>query len=295
MSRPIAIVPYHARQQPRPGTYARPSRRLGGGWARGRHRSGRVRRTAPDRGWPRRCRYGCRSRRQSLAADLEVGRQAAVAELVGAFEPQTLPRCSSSAARGFSLRRRSSSGKRRRASTVLPIKLVVVSWPAFSRKMQFCNQLLMAQTARRRLRHGSTCPARRGRRPGACGVRPRGRRDRPRIRPRPRCRRPGAQVRRRAPARLKWRANSGGRARASPGGTPSMSQITSTGSRKAKSSTRSMRPLSACWAKKPVDHGHDARLQEAKRARGVKAAAKSLRTRVCSGGSLNTRLVVWWR
>ena len=41
----------------------------------------------------------------------------------------------------------------------------------------------------------------------------------------------------------------------------------------------------------PVDHRLDARLQAAS-ARGVKAAARSLRTRVCSGGSLNTRLVV---
>ncbi len=38
---------------------------------------------------------------------------------------------------GFSRSRASSSGKRSSASTVLPIRLVVVSWPAFSRKMQF--------------------------------------------------------------------------------------------------------------------------------------------------------------
>ena len=69
-----------------------------------------------------------------------------------------------------------------------------------------------------------------------------------------------------------------------------MSQITSTGRRKAKSSTRSMRPLSACSASSPSTTA-SMRGCRAASARGVKAAARSLRTRVCSGGSLNTRLV----
>ena len=78
------------------------------------------------------------ARRELLAADLEIGRQPAVAELVGALETQAFLDAALEQA-GLCLRRGSSSGKRSSASIVLPIRLVVVSWPAFSRKMQFCT------------------------------------------------------------------------------------------------------------------------------------------------------------
>jgi hypothetical protein len=52
-----------------------------------------------------------------------------------------------------------------------------------------------------------------------------------------------------------------------------------------------MRPLFGMPLEQSVHHRLDA-CGIAASARGVKAAASSLRTRVCSGGSLNTRLVV---
>ena len=55
------------------------------------------------------------------------------------FRSAALPRPRSSSASGFSISRRRSPGKRMKSSSALPIRLVVVSWPALRMKMQFCS------------------------------------------------------------------------------------------------------------------------------------------------------------
>jgi hypothetical protein len=74
-----------------------------------------------------------------LAADLEVGCKTSIAELVRTLEAQAFLDTALISKSGFSFSRRSSSGKRSSASTVLPMRFVVVSWPAFRRKIQFCT------------------------------------------------------------------------------------------------------------------------------------------------------------
>ena len=80
-----------------------------------------------------------RARRHRDAAEFDRLDRHAVAELVGAFEPQHF------LDRGLDQRRDSRSAAAFRwhdpdsATRPLPIRLVVVSWPALSRKMQLCS------------------------------------------------------------------------------------------------------------------------------------------------------------
>ena len=70
----------------------------------------------------------------------------------------------------------------------------------------------------------------------------------------------------------------------------------STGIAPAKASIRStLRPASAraCIASSSAPTSRASPPSSAVMWRGVSAAAMSRRTRVCNGGSLNTRLVVW--
>ena len=68
----------------------------------------------------------------------------------------------------------------------------------------------------------------------------------------------------------------------------------STGIADAKSSIRSTAALAPSMrVEQAVDQRDQARLHRLRWRARVSAPMISLRTRVCSGGSLNTRLVVW--
>ena len=204
--------------------------------------------------------------RQPLAADLEVGRQAAVAELVGALEAQPFLDAALQQP-GVLAQPPQLVGKAQqrvdRVADQVGRRLVA----GVQQEDAVLHQLLVAQplavdfAVDQRAQHVAVV----GRPPAALGHEAveigREFGDR-RI-----ARRLALAGRRRARARPGWRANSGGRARARPAARPACRRSPRPGRRKAKSSTRSMRPLSACWAEQPVDHGLDARLQVGERAR----------------------------
>ncbi len=75
-------------------------------------------------------------------------------------------------------------------------------------------------------------------------------------------------------------------------GTASRLPITSTGTAAARSAIRSALPLAAIASSRPSTSATMGASMSAM-ARGVSAPAMILRTRVCSGGSLKMRLVVW--
>ena len=75
-------------------------------------------------------------------------------------------------------------------------------------------------------------------------------------------------------------------------GTASRLPITSIGTAAARSAMRSADPFRSMIPISPSTSSVTGRSMSAME-RGVKAPAMILRTRVCSGGSLNTRLVVW--
>ena len=229
--------------------------------------------------------------RQRLAADLEVGRKAAVAELVGALEAQAFldaaleqPGVSPS---GAPARRESAAAHR-------PCCRSGWSWSRGRRSAGRCSSAPAprASAARRRPRRGSACPGCHGRRPAAWRARRSARRDRPRTPRPPRCPPPAARAPRPARARPGSPANSGGTARGRRPARPACRR-----SPRPADGRRSPRP-GPCGALLGMALDQPSttasmRACSVASARGVKAAASSLRTRVCKGGSLKTRLVVW--
>ena len=191
------------------------------------------------------CRYGLGAGRQRLAAD---PRSAERRRLPSWLELSKRRPSSTqlSSSPGFALQTR---GARRESGVAhRPCCRSGWSWSRGPRSAGRCSSApaRRASAARRRPCRGSACRGCPGRRPAVGALGDQRRRDRPRTRQPLRCPPPAAGAPRPVRGRPGSPASSGGTGRGRPAGTPSMSQITSTGRRKAKSSTRSMRRASAC-------------------------------------------------
>ena len=199
----------------------------------------------------------------------------------------TSPGCAISAAR---LLRASSVS----ACSALPIRLVVVSWPALSRKMHWCSSsasdqgLAVGLALDQPRQHVGV---------GVAGLRAalvdQPSQIRRASRPRRGCRRRPARASAPARARRGSRATSRAAGRARRAATPSRLPMISIGIDAAKSVDQvdaAPLPPSRRAARRPARPGP---APSPRCAAATSAPRIARRTRVCSGGSLKTRLVVW--
>ena len=99
-------------------------------------RLGELRR---DRGWRRRCTDARRCRPASRCRRCWCPRRRGGCRAGSSFPSAGIPRPRCRSPRDGRRGRACASGWRSSRSTALPIRLVVVSWPALSRKMQLCS------------------------------------------------------------------------------------------------------------------------------------------------------------
>ena len=274
-----------------------PSRTRRAGSACVRCRAGRGRRTSPGRGLPSRCRASPACAARSATPPISIAQ--VVMRLPSWFELSK--RRNSSTALLDQRRLGAAAAPSRRASRAgslrpLPIRLVVVSWPALSRKMQLCSssgarQPLAALARDQAGEHvdlgvaGSGAGAARRDLRGRAGTRaPRG------------CR---ARAGRRsasgssAPRIASDQSRSGARSV-----VRNVEQVADDLDRDRARRSRSIRSISSPLPRAPSRRAvvDAARRGPAPSPRSRAASARPAirrRTRVCSGGSLKTRLVVW--